>query len=392
MSRKDALCPDYDKLVNVATMEFVYPFFDVDIRRIQVRKKQNRDVYNIKKKCLIFFLFVLQKLLSISIVIPVYNVEPYIADCLLSVMRQTYQGPIECIVVDDACTDNSMTIAKELIAGYEGPIEFKVLCHENNMGISAARNTGMDAASGDYLLYIDSDDYLSDDCLEVLARPLHEKLYDMVVGNFAAFGGESNARLWVEQGGVYEGDRLRKACFSKEVYIAAWNKLYSLCFLRHHNLVFFEGILMEDVLWNYCVVQRLSNMCVVKDVTYHYRIRRQSIMGQIKMNLGKTADSSYAIVKQIIDHEFVENTGYEPERMAYINSFFLKYMMRDFGNKARMRALYMYVREHWDYSPMKLFRAGLMPASQVKKHLYYVLPPLLGWWYLYLKIWKNSRK
>ena len=90
-------------------------------------------------------------------------------------------------------------------------------------------------------------------------------------------------------------------------------------------------------------------------------------------------------------HKFCEQNIVEGFYMI-LWGFFLKYMMRDFGNKARMRALYMYVREHWDYSPMKLFRAGLMPASQVKKHLYYVLPPLLGWWYLYLKIWKNSRK
>lgn len=328
---------------------------------------------------------------SISIVIPVYNVEPYIADCLQSVMRQTYQGPMECIVVDDACTDKSMTIAKELIAGYEGPIVFKVLRHEKNRGLSAARNTGTVAAAGDYLFYVDSDDYLSDDCLEVLARSLHEKLYDMVVGNFTMFGEESNERFFVEQGGLYEGDRLREVCFSQKVYKAAWNKLYNFSFLRHHNLAFFEGILLEDVLWNYCVVQCLSNLYVVKDITYHYRIRRQSIMGQIKENPKKMVDSLYAIVKQIIGQEFVENTGYEPERMAYINYYFLKYMMCDFGNKARMRALYMYVREHWDYSPMKLFRARLMSASQVKKHLYYVLPPLLGWWYLYLKIWKNSR-
>ncbi len=142
----------------------------------------------------------MQKPPLISIVIPVYNVEPYIADCLKSVMRQTYQGPMECIVVNDACTDKSMTIAKELIAGYEGPIVFKVLRHEKNRGLSAARNMGTVAATGDYLFYVDSDDYLSDDCLEVLARPLHEKPYDMVVGNFAVFGGESDVRFLVEQG------------------------------------------------------------------------------------------------------------------------------------------------------------------------------------------------
>ena len=70
---------------------------------------------------------------KISIIIPVYNVEPYIDECLHSVMRQTYKGPMECLVVDDCGTDKSMDVAERLIAEYDGTIEFRVFRHEKNL-------------------------------------------------------------------------------------------------------------------------------------------------------------------------------------------------------------------------------------------------------------------
>ena len=77
---------------------------------------------------------------KISIIIPIYNVEEYIEECLQSVMRQTYKGEIECILVDDCGKDNSIAIAEQLIADYTGSIAFRILHHEHNRGLSAARN------------------------------------------------------------------------------------------------------------------------------------------------------------------------------------------------------------------------------------------------------------
>ena len=125
---------------------------------------------------------------KISIIIPIYNVEEYITECLQSVMRQTYKGEIECILVDDCGTDNSIAVAERHIADYKGPIEFRVLHHVRNRGLSAARNTGTDAATGDYIYYLDSDDYISDDCLEVLAEPLKKREYEMILGDLEMFG------------------------------------------------------------------------------------------------------------------------------------------------------------------------------------------------------------
>ena len=90
--------------------------------------------------------------MTVSIIIPVYNVAEYIEKCLYSVIQQkTYN--IECILVDDCGTDNSIEIAEKIINQYNGPISFKLLHHNHNRGLSAARNTGINIATGDYVFF-----------------------------------------------------------------------------------------------------------------------------------------------------------------------------------------------------------------------------------------------
>ena len=133
---------------------------------------------------------------SISILIPIYNVEKYIAECLQSVMRQTYTGPMECIVVDDCGTDNSIAITEQLIAEYyavksqesrvESRIEFRILHHEHNRGLAVARNTAVDAAQGEFVMHLDSDDWLEDTAVANLVEKQLDANADIVSGNAIA--------------------------------------------------------------------------------------------------------------------------------------------------------------------------------------------------------------
>ena len=87
--------------------------------------------------------------MDISIIIPVYKVEKYISRCILSVMNQSCENvQIECLIVDDCTPDNSIDIIKGLISDYKGIVRFKILFHEKNLGLSAARNTGIKASTG----------------------------------------------------------------------------------------------------------------------------------------------------------------------------------------------------------------------------------------------------
>ena len=101
----------------------------------------------------------------ISIIIPVYQVSDYVERCIRSVMSQTFTD-IECIIVDDATVDDSMVKCQKLIDEYDGRIQFRLLHHEKNRGLSAARNTGTKAATGEYVFYLDSDDEITSDCIE----------------------------------------------------------------------------------------------------------------------------------------------------------------------------------------------------------------------------------
>ena len=116
----------------------------------------------------------------------VYNVEKYVAECLNSVISQTYDhSKIECIIVNDCTTDDSMDIVYEIIKKYDGGMSFIICRHEHNEGLSAARNTGIEVAKGNYIFFIDSDDYIYPNSLELLLNA--SKIYgysDMVVGNF----------------------------------------------------------------------------------------------------------------------------------------------------------------------------------------------------------------
>ena len=214
----------------------------------------------------------------ITIIIPVYNVEPYISDCLQSVMRQTYQCPLECILVDDCGTDKSIEVAEQLIAEYDGPIEFKVLHHDYNRGLSAARNTGMDAATGEYVYFLDSDDCISDDCIEKLSKPLQNEILDIVIGDYKSVGDRHcTLELSMPEGHYHEIGITRTFC-NEGVYVMAWNKLYSKEFLNKNRLRFEEGKVHEDEILAFELSCIDKTFYVVKSVTYYYRIRENSIV------------------------------------------------------------------------------------------------------------------
>lgn len=221
----------------------------------------------------------------ISIIVPVYNVALYVESCIRSVIRQTYDGPMECIVVDDCGTDNSMDIVEKLVAEYDGPISFKVLHHEHNRGLSAARNTGMDEAKGDYLFFLDSDDELTEDCIEKLTTPLRDEQYDMVLGDLINIR-LSDTNEWIERKTNFKLKLEDKTILrNKKIFKThkrgwnqlAQNKLYKADFIKENQLRFKEGLLHEDNLWGFQIAYFARSLYVVRNVTYIWRHREGSI-------------------------------------------------------------------------------------------------------------------
>lgn len=225
-------------------------------------------------------------IIKVSIIIPVYNVENYIEDCLLSVINQSYNN-IECIFVDDCTKDDSIDIINKRLAEYKGPIKFKIISHKENMGLSAARNTGIRNSKGDYLFFLDSDDEITSDAISNLVKLSNSGKVDCVVGNVGVYGESSQVQLKTQllssTLSILEStNEILKSYYNNEWYVMAWNKLINKDFLIYSNLFFPEGLLHEDQYWSYKLALSARNMSFCCDITYIYKIRGNSITGKIK--------------------------------------------------------------------------------------------------------------
>lgn len=321
----------------------------------------------------------------ITVIIPLYNVEAYIQDCLQSVVRQTYHGEMECIIVDDCGTDHSVRLVEQFIAAYTGVIRFILLHHTYNRGLSAARNTGVDAATGDYIYFLDSDDYISADCLTILADRLREREYQIVIGDYDTFGDKKMPSLLFETNDVLLGrDVIFHKLAERQLCVMAWNKLCKTSFLKEHRITFLEGQLNEDDLWSYKCYTHADSIAISHRVTYHYRIRHDSIMGAQRK--GRMPLSSlFDTVKFILENKCGTNvTDYEKCALTYIS----KYLSYCVDSDVSFYTEYKFIRNHFPYSPIRLFVNHKIPLQQVKHKFHFVLPALMGYVYLLLRRFK----
>src|SRR5574344_576515 len=237
---------------------------------------------------------------QVSIIIPVYHVEKYVEICLRSVMSQTFTGILECIIVDDCGTDGSMDLVQQVLANYNGNIAFSVSHHEYNRGLSAARNTGIKAAKGDYLYFLDSDDEIFPDSIDNLYK-LVEKYpgIDLVQGNLL------QCPLKYEWMGIaigkfpeYNIDEkwIKTHLLSDEIPMTAWNKLVSRQLIIENSLFFREDILHEDEVWRFFLSKCVKSIAFCFNPTYKYYT---SIASSLTHKIDKT--SSFCSLMKIVE-------------------------------------------------------------------------------------------
>lgn len=260
--------------------------------------------------------------MTLSVIIPVYNVETYVEKCLSSVGEQSFKGQIECVIVDDFSSDRSMDIVSDYISGYHGAVKFKVIQHDQNRGLSAARNTGIDSASGEWIYFLDSDDYITRDCLKLLTdKVLEYPEVEMVHGSITSIP----YREYYDKKGLRETDILysNKDIRNKfyDLSINAYDKLVSSGFIRRHSLRFREGIIHEDELWSYYLYQHLNTVAFVHDCTYVHTIREGSIM----TSLTKKKDSeSWSSILTELSLE-IDNPCASPLEKYYLTAAYPMY-------------------------------------------------------------------
>jgi glycosyltransferase involved in cell wall biosynthesis len=224
--------------------------------------------------------------MKVSIIIPVYNVEAYIARCFNSVSTQTYFD-IECIFVDDCSPDNCNSLIREMIDTYEGPISFILITHEQNMGLSGARNTGIRAASGEYIFYLDSDDQITPNAILTLIT-LAKKYpgVNMVQGNMKTVPCPEKSADWRDiaqkkypeycSDHIWIKREILKG--SSGIPVNACNKLLRLKFILEHKLFFREGIIHEDVHWMFFLAKKINSIAFSEHICFIHYIVEGSIM------------------------------------------------------------------------------------------------------------------
>ena len=215
--------------------------------------------------------------MKFSVVIPVYNVEAYIDECLCSVAAQSYKD-WEAIVVDDGSTDDSAALAE---AWAQKDERFRVLKQENR-GLSAARNAGMDLAQGEYLLFLDADDWLEPDALQVLANAAQGE--DVVCFGGRRFfqdekqfekGDRSDTKTYACGWDYYQENALKPRQFA---FVSVVLRIYRRAFLQDHQLHFKEGIYHEDNLFTPIVLFYARETQALSKKLYNYRVRQGSTM------------------------------------------------------------------------------------------------------------------
>nr|WP_300652132.1 glycosyltransferase [uncultured Anaerobutyricum sp.] len=244
-------------------------------------------------------------MVKVSIVVPVYNVEKYLRKCLNSLVNQTLEE-IEIIVVNDGATDNSQQIIMEFEKNFSGKIKSYI---KENGGLSDARNYGIPLCKGEYIGFVDSDDYIDESMYEILYEKAKEDDSDMVTCDYyMVYGGNSKQHI-----------KSKEFINKKDMFIApkaaAWNKIYRRKMLVDNNIVFPKGLIYEDTLFFAKCIPYIDRVSYVPQPLVFYVQR----MGSIANTQGIKTQQIYLIFQEII--KFYKDRGLYNEYKDYIEYY-----------------------------------------------------------------------
>lgn len=207
----------------------------------------------------------------ITVIVPIYKVEEYLNECLISVVNQTYTK-LEIILVEDGSPDNCPAMCDDW-AKRDSRIR---VIHKSNGGLSDARNAGIDVATGDYIAFVDSDDYIKPDMIEKLYTALIKENADIAACGILTCEGERQT-AWGCRDVVGTPKQIYALLYNDTAYpVAAWNKLYKRSCWQ--TLRFPVGKTCEDAFTTYQLIHNARRIVMIPEALYCYRIRPGSIM------------------------------------------------------------------------------------------------------------------
>lgn len=263
---------------------------------------------------------------SISVIIPVYNVEAYLKRCLDSVLAQDYQN-FEVICVNDGSTDGSARILQKYVDAYHNKIQ---IITQKNGGLSNARNTGLSRAKGEWITFVDSDDYIAKNTLSCAVKNINPQT-DLVCWQALAVP-EGNIP-WINITNShakirFSGNKIFSFRIAKKTPVTVWNKLFKTSIIREHSINFPSNLLFEDNAFYWKYFPYCKRASFIQQNLYFYTQRKNSIMGKVFSNTLPPKGDGCKVAMDIIDFYKKNNlfNKYEKElQKLFLGLFFLDF-------------------------------------------------------------------
>lgn len=240
----------------------------------------------------------------VSVIVPAYNVEQYILQCLESLRKQAYSN-VEVVVVNDGSKDRTPEIAKEYVEAHPNFI----FVHQENQGSGVARNTGIQHAKGDFLAFVDPDDWVDEDYVDRLVKAQLESDADLVVSGATEhhYGGDENKAVKQRLRKSYDCSYANKE-EARRVYLqllnaglvnGPWGKLFRTSILKNENVWFPDFRRSQDIVFNYRYYQHLSSLRVIDYYGYNYRVFHSKAASKVLSDYYRILNTIYSDVKKM---------------------------------------------------------------------------------------------
>jgi glycosyltransferase involved in cell wall biosynthesis len=289
--------------------------------------------------------------LMVSIVVPVYNAEKYLEDCLISLVDQTYEN-IEIILVDDGSVDDSGRIC-DCWAEKDDRI---IVYHKKNEGVSATRNFGIQRARGKFLMFVDADDMLVLNTVEYMVKEIIKNNSELVVCKYQSQDYKKNIResnLRIEL--LLKEDYLREMMIpEKNIAAFVYNRLYLTQIIMEKNIRFNQNVqVCEDTLFNYEYMKFIKNVVFINNALYFYRINAGSTMFKKEMNPAKLT-ANIVFDKMLNDTDRLEEKKIIAVGCIAYNVILL---MQMYKYKWKNKNDYIIVKKHLKIYPMEFMKS-----------------------------------
>ena len=271
----------------------------------------------------------------VSLIIPVFNVEGYLEECLESIIEQSFSD-YEVIIVDDGSTDKS----REIIKTYEKKFNKIKILLQGNKGVSEARNLALKHAMGEYVLYIDSDDFLKSNMLEVMVNKANKTKADIIICNYILYYGDNNENNRVAnqnnlEDNIYSSNDVIDMMLNFKIQGQLWNKLFKRSLLLENNFEFEKGRYIQDIFPVFKVINKSEKIGFINEALYYYRQRDTSTV--YKKNIKLVEDyyhAMYSIIEYIIENNLKVNANsFKVFRASVFSYFIYHYTNANFNNR-----------------------------------------------------------